>query len=52
MKAPKNRKAPETRSVVTYGMIIRCKGSGPMKHRTAPRGGAKNKQTAFRNGEY
>lgn len=51
MKAPKLPKMPAARSVVTYGMIVRCK-AGKMKHRNAPRGGAKNNQSAYRNGDY
>jgi hypothetical protein len=46
MKAPKNRTQKGARSLIVLGMILTRKG-GTMKHKNAPRGGAKNKQAKY-----
>ncbi len=51
MKTPKAPKLPAIRNATVQAMTLRCK-AGKMKHRTAPRGGAKNKQAAYRTGDY
>ena len=39
----RKRKPKKARDLNAMAMVLNCKG-GPMKHRCAPRGGAKNRQ--------
>jgi len=50
MKTPKLPEMPATRSAALAALTTRH--ANKMRDRRAPRGGAKNKQAAYKNGDY